>query len=162
MFLPVSWQQYFQLAQNSHQSAEKRAVNAIKTVSKPAKIYFRPCLGNSTYNRCKIATKVLKKCLEYPKTGFKASEDMFMFVSWQTYVRLTQKSHQSTQKEALNAQKQVSKPAKKIYCPYLCKCTSDRCKIATKVLKKVGECRKTRFKARKETFPSVPLLRYVW
>ena len=58
--------------QNSHQSAQKRAENALKPVLKPAKKRLHLNLGKGTSNGHKRAIKVLKNSGEYYKSSFKA------------------------------------------------------------------------------------------
>ena len=58
-----------------------------------------------------------------------------MLLSWQPYVQLTQNNLQFSKKRTDNAVKPISKPAIKIFCPYLCNRTSNRRKITSNVLK---------------------------
>ena len=76
-----------------------------KKCFKPAKICFCPYLGNSTSDWRKITTTVLKKKWQMLKNGFRAVEETFLIVSWQPYVRLRQKNHQSAQIRNANAVK---------------------------------------------------------
>ena len=72
-------------------SVNKRTANVVIPVSKLANTRFHPYLGNSTSDRYKITSKVLKKNGKCRKTGFKSDEHRFSVVSWQWYFQSTQK-----------------------------------------------------------------------
>ena len=130
-FSLLSWKHYLRSMQKYLQSAQKRLANTVKTVSKLANTRITRILATVPSIDHKITSKVLKKNGDCCKTGLEADEHTLTPVSWQRYLRSTQKL-QCVKKRTANPAKSISMLANTPFGPYLCNSTSDRCKIPPK------------------------------